>query len=108
MIKKDILGTFLFCSQTDPSPDTRKIWKHALDNRVRLTPRPLTEIVPEESLDSAEADPVDPETQGYFENLRKKFRFDDTVAIKDDEEPRQNSLKPFQGMQIFLQYLFFI
>jgi len=49
-------------------------------------------------LDSAEADPVDPETQGYFENLRKKFRFDDTVAIKDDEEPRQNSQKPFQGM----------
>lgn len=56
------------------------MWKHALDNRVRLTPRAddygtTTKRPSEQQADEGEI-VMDAETGGYFENLRKKLRLD--------------------------------
>ncbi|XP_045030962.1 DNA topoisomerase 2-binding protein 1 isoform X3 [Daphnia magna] len=57
----------------DPSPGTRKMWKHALDNRVRLTPRA------DESVDVSTSPhvfhPIEifPGITEYFHNLTKRM-----------------------------------
>ncbi|XP_057375233.1 DNA topoisomerase 2-binding protein 1-A-like [Daphnia carinata] len=92
----------------DPSPGTRKMWKHALDNRVRLTPRV------DESVDTTaspyELHPTEifPGINEYFHNLTKRILRDSLSAgnAADNKEatasvvPRQ---PPFQDVVIFFE-----
>lgn len=91
------------------------MWKHALDNRVRLTPRandyesngPIEDRQGIERGDIV----VDPETEGYFENLRKKLRLDNGVVqrnvCKTEETgggvgPSGKTKLPFDGVVAFI------
>ena len=73
--------------QADPSPDTRKKWKHALDNRVRLTPHEVDESADQtpEAGSIGGRRPLEQDVQvdssSYFESLRKKLRYEDGTAF---------------------------
>ncbi|KAK4018542.1 hypothetical protein OUZ56_000592 [Daphnia magna] len=96
---------------SDPSPDTRKMWKHALENRVRLTPRTNESFTttPQQEIQRGEII-VASEASDYFENLRKKFRLDNgedgqttwgsasPAAVPPLEPPKQ----PFEGIVVFI------
>lgn len=88
------------------------MWKHAIENRVRLTPR-ISEYetngcISEQGNDAEIV--VDPETEGYFENLRKKLRLDNGVvqSIKSEETTAHTSTStgksklPFEGVVAFI------
>lgn len=90
------------------------MWKQALSNRVRLTPSDREETPgrtrPRASSASCDKDVTnaDPDVDDYFENLRKKFRFDDedaaAVSIPQtaafDVTPK--ATLPFDGIVVYL------
>lgn len=91
------------------------MWKHALDNRVRLTPR-LNDYESNEPIDNRQGIErgdivVDPETEGYFENLRKKLRLDNGVVQRNIGKTDETSggatssgktKLPFEGVVAFI------
>lgn len=89
------------------------MWKHALENRVRLTPRADESLnVTPQDIQKGEI-VVSPEDSDYFLNLRKKLRLDENgveaqAMWKPDEEnsaaasPLEPPKPPFHGVVAFI------
>ncbi|EFX85333.1 hypothetical protein DAPPUDRAFT_300415 [Daphnia pulex] len=90
----------------DPSPNTRKLWKHALDNRVRLTPR--TEDSPTTTTPiKNERETLDSLAEDYFENLPEKmlncnWEATDEVTNAEASPLPDPNLPPLHAARIFI------
>lgn len=90
------------------------MWKHAIDNRVRLTPRADDndfngQAAEQRGVTRGEI-VIDPEVEGYFENLRKKMKLDNgegrPIICKTEEANQAESpvvpKLPFHGVVAFI------
>ncbi|KZS16094.1 putative DNA topoisomerase 2-binding protein 1 [Daphnia magna] len=73
---------YILPEMPDPSPGTRKMWKHALDNRVRLTPRADQSVDVSTSPHVFHPIEIFPGITEYFHNLTKRM-LRDTLSAGD-------------------------
>ncbi|KAI9561348.1 hypothetical protein GHT06_012305 [Daphnia sinensis] len=95
-IQAQVRRIYVLPQMPNPSPGTRKMWKHALDNRVRLTPRM------DDSVDTTPTSPHDlhpteifPGINEYFHNLTKRILRDSLSAgdAADNEEATDSTVQ---------------